>query len=219
MWTLLLFPLNSPFRMHSFRFYELLFFPVSWLRHWVRKIFDKLLQREALVARFQRFLDGDWDGITNLERGFKGKKEVLALFLIRAIPVFPISLVSVFAALIRIPFRPFILPTFWSAISRCLFLGCLSWWIGSTYEKVAIQLDSAETIISILMLLGIMGIGGTSFTNSEGHIDLGKIVMNDWFNKSREILSFIYLFIERYKRYRGSIFRLIPDLTVFHLYF
>lgn len=115
---------------------------------------------KALVVRLQRFLDVDWDGIADLENRFKGTKEVLSLFLFRAIPVFPISLVSVFAGLVRIPFRPFTLYTFSGAIFRCFFLGFLGWWIGSTYEKVATRLDSMETIISIVMLLGMMGVLG-----------------------------------------------------------
>jgi membrane protein DedA with SNARE-associated domain len=114
----------------------------------------------ALVVRLQWFLDVDWDGIANLEKRFHGRKEVFSLFLFRAIPVFPISLVSVFADLVRIPFRLFTLYTFSGAIFRCFFLGFVGWWIGSTYEKVATRLDSAETIISILMLIGMIAILG-----------------------------------------------------------
>jgi membrane protein DedA with SNARE-associated domain len=114
----------------------------------------------AVVIRLQRFLDVDWDGIANLEKRFHGRKEVFSLFLFRAIPVFPISLVSVFAGLVRIPFRRFTFYTFSGAIFRCFFLGFLGWWIGATYEKVATRLDSAETIISILMLIGMIAILG-----------------------------------------------------------
>jgi membrane protein DedA with SNARE-associated domain len=110
---------------------------------------------KALVVRFQRFLDVDWKEIENLERRFQGKKEALSIFLSRAIPVFPISLVSIFAGLLRIPIRPFTLYTFLGSIFRCLFLAFVGWWIGATYEKVATRLDSAETIISIFMLIGM----------------------------------------------------------------
>jgi len=58
---------------------------------------------------------------------------------------------------LRIPIKPFTLYTFLGSIFRCLFLGFVGWWIGATYEKVATRLDSAETFISILMLIG-MGI-------------------------------------------------------------
>jgi membrane protein DedA with SNARE-associated domain len=105
-------------------------------------------------------LDVDWNEIENLEKRFHGRKEALSLFLSRAIPVFPISLVSIFAGLLRIPIRPFTLYTFLGSIFRCLFLGFVGWWIGATYEKVATRLDSVETIISILMLIGMVVVLG-----------------------------------------------------------
>lgn len=115
---------------------------------------------KALVIRFQRFLDVDWNQMERLEKRFQGKKEAWSLFLARAIPVFPISLVSIFSGLFRIPIRPFTLYTFLGSIFRCLFLGFIGWWAGATYEKVAGHLDSLETIISILMLITMGGILG-----------------------------------------------------------
>jgi membrane protein DedA with SNARE-associated domain len=115
---------------------------------------------KALVVRLQRFLGVDWDEIGNLEKRFQGKKEALSIFLSRAIPVFPISLVSIFAGLLRIPLRPFTLYTFLGSIFRCFFLAFVGWWIGSTYEKVATRLDSAETIVSIIMLVAMVGVLG-----------------------------------------------------------
>jgi len=110
---------------------------------------------KALVVRYQRFLGVDWKEIENLEKRFQGKKEALSIFFSRAIPVFPISLVSIFAGLLRVPVRPFTFYTFLGSIFRCLFLGFVGWWIGATYERVATRLDSVETIISILMLIGM----------------------------------------------------------------
>ena len=115
---------------------------------------------KALVVRYQRFLGVDWKEIENLEKKFQGKKEALSIFFSRAIPVFPISLVSIFAGLLRVPVRPFTFYTFLGSIFRCFFLGFVGWWIGATYEKVATQLDSVETIISILMLIAMGGILG-----------------------------------------------------------
>jgi len=115
---------------------------------------------KVVVVRFQRFLGVDWDEIGNLEKRFQGKKEALSIFLARAIPVFPISLVSIFAGLFRIPIRPFTLYTFLGSIFRCFFLAFVGWWIGSTYEKVATRLDSAETIVSIIMLVAMVAVLG-----------------------------------------------------------
>ena len=110
---------------------------------------------KALVLRLQRFLDVDWDQIERLEKRFQGRKEAWSIFLSRAIPVFPISLVSIFAGLLRIPIKPFTVYTFLGSIFRCFFLGFFGWWIGATYEKAATHIDSVETIISIVMLIGM----------------------------------------------------------------
>ena len=115
---------------------------------------------KALVVRFQRFLGVDWDEISNLEKRFQGKRESLMIFLTRAIPVFPISLVSIFAGLLRVPVKPFTLFTFLGSIFRCLLLAFVGWWIGATYEKVATRLDSVETIVSILLMFGMIAILG-----------------------------------------------------------
>ena len=115
---------------------------------------------KALVVRLQRFLGVNWDEIENLGKRFQGRKEALSIFLSRAIPVFPISLVSVFAGLLRIPIKPFTLYTFLGSIFRCFILAFVGWWIGSTYEKVATRLDSAETIVSIFMLVAMFGVLG-----------------------------------------------------------
>jgi membrane protein DedA with SNARE-associated domain len=112
---------------------------------------------KALVTRYQRFLGVDWKEIENLESRFRGKREALTVFFARAIPVFPISLVSIFAGLLHVPIRPFTFYTFVGSIFRCFLLGLVGWWIGATYEKAATQLDSVETIISILMLIGMGG--------------------------------------------------------------
>jgi membrane protein DedA with SNARE-associated domain len=110
---------------------------------------------KALVIRLERFLDVDWNQIERLEKRFQGRKEALSIFLSRAIPVFPISLVSIFAGLLRVPIRPFTIFTFLGSIFRTLFLGFFGWWIGATYEKAASRLDSVETIMSIIMLIGM----------------------------------------------------------------
>ncbi len=113
--------------------------------------------KKALVVRFQHFLGVDWEEIGNLEKRFQGKKEALVIFLSRAIPVFPISIVSIIAGLLRVPLKSFTIYTFLGSIFRCFFLAFVGWWAGATYEKVATRMDSVETFISIGILLGMVG--------------------------------------------------------------
>jgi len=109
------------------------------------------------VFRFERFLDVDWEEIGNLEKSFHGRKEALWIFLSRAIAVFPISLISIFAGLLRVPLKHFTVYTFLGSMFRCFFLAFVGWWIGATYEKVATRLNSVETFVSISMLIGMVG--------------------------------------------------------------
>ncbi len=120
----------------------------------------------------------DWDGIAHLEKRFKGRREIVSLFLFRAIPVFPISLVSVLAGLLRISFKPFTVCTFCGAVFRCFFLGFVGWWIGTTYEKLATRLDSVETIVSMAMLIAMIAVLGYLYLKfrrpSGGKADLAR---------------------------------------------
>ena len=113
---------------------------------------------KTVVLRFQRFLGVDWEEIGNFEKRFHGKKEAIAIFFSRAVPVFPISLVSIFAGLLRVPLKPFTVYTFLGSIFRCFSLAFVGWWIGATYRKVATNLNSVETMVSILMLVGMLGV-------------------------------------------------------------
>jgi membrane protein DedA with SNARE-associated domain len=118
---------------------------------------------KALVLRFQRFLDIDWEEIGNIEKRIFGRREGLSVFLSRAIPVFPISLVSILAGLLRIPLKPFTFYTLLGSGCRCFFLAFVGWWVGATYEKVATRLNSAETLISISILVGMVGVLGVLY--------------------------------------------------------
>jgi membrane protein DedA with SNARE-associated domain len=140
---------------------------------------------KALVIRYQRFLGVDWNQIENLERRFRGKREALSIFFSRVIPVFPISLVSIFAGLLHVPVRPFTLYTFLGSIFRCLFLAFFGWWIGVTYEKVATRLDSVETIVSILMMIGMGVVFAYLFFKFRGTTYGPVKTVVDWIRKKR----------------------------------
>ena len=91
---------------------------------------------------------GSWVSIGNRSPIWKKipwKTEALTIFLSRAIPVFPISLVSIFADFCAFPLDLLPFSPFWVR-----FFVFLSWVFrdgGSvtTYEKVATHLDSQET--------------------------------------------------------------------------
>lgn len=109
---------------------------------------------KPLVCRMERFLDVSWKEIEKVEKRFsKGKKDEFLIFILRAIPVVPISLISAACGFLRISWQEFILFTFLGIIARSFILALLGWQVGEVYHSLASGIDLAENIVTILLLL------------------------------------------------------------------
>ncbi len=113
---------------------------------------------KPLVDRWRGFLGFGWEEVEAMERRFRGGQINASLFFLRALPIFPLSIISAAAGLIRLPLKQFSLWTFYGTIPRCLFLGYLGWWMGGTYHRVAYGIDRAETVVSILIILAVLAV-------------------------------------------------------------
>ena len=107
---------------------------------------------KPLVDRWQRFLGFTWSDVEAMERRFRSGQVNTSIFLLRALPIFPLSVISAGAGLIRLPVKQFGLWTFCGTIPRCLFLGYLGWGFGETYRNIALGIDRAEAAVSVLLL-------------------------------------------------------------------
>lgn len=107
---------------------------------------------KPLVERLQGFLGFSWSDVEVMERRFHAGQVNTSLFFLRALPVFPLSVISAGAGLLRLPIKQFTLWTFYGSIPRCLFLGYLGWGLGEPYQAIAKGIDKLETIVSLLLL-------------------------------------------------------------------
>ena len=107
---------------------------------------------KPLVERLQNFLGFSWSDVEAMEHRFHEGQINTSLFFLRALPIFPLSVISAAAGLLRLPIRQFTLWTFYGSIPRCLFLGYLGWGLGEPYQAIAKGIDKVETIISLLLL-------------------------------------------------------------------
>jgi membrane protein DedA with SNARE-associated domain len=112
---------------------------------------------KTLVDRWKGFLGFNWNDVESLERRFQGGRINTTIFFLRALPIFPLSVISAAAGLLRLPLQQFSLWTFYGAIPRCLLLGYLGWGLGETYQGFAKDLDKAEGIVSGILILSIIG--------------------------------------------------------------
>jgi len=112
---------------------------------------------KPLVDQWERFLGFSWRDVEALERRFQSGQVKNTIFFLRALPIFPLSVISAAAGLLRLPLNQFSVWTFYGAIPRCLLLAYLGWGLGETYQGFAKGIDRAEGIVSGILLVVILG--------------------------------------------------------------
>lgn len=113
---------------------------------------------KPLIDRGARFLGFGWGQVEKLEARLKAGRVALAIVLLRALPIVPLSLVSAALGVMRWPLGPFSLWTFAGSVPRCLFLGWLGWLLRDAYAGLAHGLDRVETIVSGLIAVGMIAL-------------------------------------------------------------
>lgn len=110
---------------------------------------------KPMIDRWKSFLGFSWSDIEAMEKRFAGGKANTSIFFLRALPIFPLSVISGAAGVLRLPLKDFSLWTFYGTIPRCLLLGYLGWGLGETYQGMAKGIDKAESIVSALIIVAI----------------------------------------------------------------
>lgn len=110
-----------------------------------------------LITRFQKFLGISWLDIKKKEKQFeKGKKVWTTIAILRAIPFFPIAIVSLTAGVLRLSWKKYAVATFIGAIPRTFILAVVGWQLGSTYVNIAGKLNDVENVIAVVVIAGIV---------------------------------------------------------------
>ena len=113
---------------------------------------------KPLVEQWKGFLGINWLEVDAFQRRLRRGQVRAIIFWLRAIPIFPLSLISVAAGFVRLAPWTFTLWTFYGSIPRCLFLGYLGWGLGETYHRLAHGINRVETIVSLLIIISVIAI-------------------------------------------------------------
>ncbi len=112
---------------------------------------------EAVVKRFQRFFGVTIDDIKKMSKKLgKGKKLWATIVVLRAIPIFPTSAVTIAAGVLRLDIKKFFISTVIGAIPRIFILGFVGWHLGSAYLSIAETIDKAEGVILALIFVAVV---------------------------------------------------------------
>lgn len=107
----------------------------------------------VFVDKFERFLGFGWKDVESLGHHFSKSGVALTFFSLRALPVVPLSLVSIMAGVLEVSLPSFLLWSFLGTIPRCYILALLGWQLGSSTFRWSYGVNRFESAISLLMVL------------------------------------------------------------------
>ncbi len=121
-------------------------------------IADKL--EDVVVGKLGRFLGISHKEIESIGKHFKGKRDGLMLFTLRALPIVPSSPVSAVCGIIKVNLKTYLTATFLGNIPRNLIYIYLGYSGISAYQSVLSGLDSAESVVQILVFVSLLAFAG-----------------------------------------------------------
>lgn len=110
-----------------------------------------------IIERYGKYLGTSIEEVEYMRKQFdKSSRDEVYLFTARAIPIIPLSVVSIAAGAIRMDIKRFTIVTFLGALPRCLILGLAGWMVGAAFEHIAEMVDLLETVTLLLFVLFIV---------------------------------------------------------------
>jgi len=108
---------------------------------------------KRLIDRYEKFLGFSFSDVMTLEKRLITRPGLM-IFLLRALPIVPLSLISAAAGLIKMPIGPFALWTFLGSIPRCILLAYLGYFVRDSWENLAGHINKIEGLVSAGIVVG-----------------------------------------------------------------
>ncbi len=125
----------------------------AWIIYFVSDKFE-----DALTGKFGRYLGVSHQEVEGVGKHFKGGwRDDLILFFLRAIPIVPSSPVSIVCGFIKVNLRTYLVSTLLGNVVRNMIYIYLGFAGVSAYKSILGGFDSIESIVQILMFLGLFG--------------------------------------------------------------
>lgn len=113
---------------------------------------------KEFLLRYGRYFGLSWLEVDKIEKKFqKNNADAWLIFLLRSMPIWSITVVSIFSGIVRVNWKKFGLLTFLGAMVRLMILGVAGWGLNGAYEKFNATLNTAERVGTITLILLIIG--------------------------------------------------------------
>jgi len=148
----------------------------AWLVYFIA---DKL--EDVIVGRFGKFIGVAHKDVEGIGKHFKGGwKDYFILFILRALPVIPSAPLSVVCGIIKINLRTYLVATFLGTYVRNLIFLYIGYAGVATYTSLLGGLESIESVVQILVLVGFVGLIVWAYTQRK------KGVSFNWFKNKND---------------------------------
>ena len=128
----------------------------AWLFYYAADKFE-----DVLIGKYGRYIGVSHKEVEGIGSHFKGGwKDDLILILLRALPIVPSAPVSMVCGFIKINLRTYLVSTFLGNAIRNMLYIYLGFAGVSAYQSLIGGFDSLESIVQILMFLGVAGFLG-----------------------------------------------------------
>ncbi len=114
---------------------------------------------KRVVNKYGKYFGLTWHDVEEASKKFtSGWGDEILLFAFRALPVFPISVISAACGFIRLSWKEFVTMTFLGAFVRAGSSALIGWGVGKEYVKYAAQFENVEKYGLIVLVLGLLGV-------------------------------------------------------------
>lgn len=131
---------------------------------------------KPLITKFEKFHGVSWNEIKKFQKKFSKthdkqslsghkksfgffseRKEETTLFLLRALPIMPLSVISGVVGVMKMDFKKYSIATFLGVIPRNFVLALSGFVFSGFYESIAKYIDHAETLMT-LIIVGLIAV-------------------------------------------------------------
>lgn len=110
-----------------------------------------------LIEHYGKYLGTSLDEVKYLRaRLEKSSRDEIVLFTTRAVPIIPLSVVSLAAGAIRMEAKKFAIVTFLGTLPRYLVLGLAGWLVGEAFSTIGHMVDYLENLTLVLVIIFIV---------------------------------------------------------------
>jgi membrane protein DedA with SNARE-associated domain len=112
---------------------------------------------KPLILKFGKYCGVRWEEIEKLNRFFgRGYADELVLIFLRAIPIFPISVVSLLCGAVRIRPTVFTVTTFIGTVFRVGSLSLFGWYAGREFSLYAEKIALFEQVVVVIGVVAVL---------------------------------------------------------------